>query len=103
MIDRRLQDPFMSEAYGSLSAMIEKTKTGGVATAEDQARFNSDFTEMAKVREGPFKAAYLELANEFLARRAGTYREHKLRLDARAGMLIRAARLQGATIWPDHA
>jgi hypothetical protein len=76
-IDRRVHNAFMPKAYDRLNAMIEKMKAGGAVTAEDNATFSSDFTEMARIPDQPYKEAYQKLATEFLDRQSGSYKEHK--------------------------
>jgi len=77
LIDRKVQDPMMAEAYARLSALLDKMKKGGAPTPEEKAGFLRDFGEMAKVPEQPYKAAYQKLADEYLQREAGIFKEHK--------------------------
>lgn len=73
LIDRRVQDPMMVQAYSRLDVLVRGLQKGVVPTGDEDAAFRRDYTEMAKVPDQPYKEAYLRLAAEYLERRGGTF------------------------------
>ena len=73
--DRWAESNFMPKAYERLEALLSKMKAGGIVTDEQKASALQDFTEMSKVRDQPYRDAYLGKAEEYFARLRGDYKE----------------------------
>ncbi|HJV70041.1 hypothetical protein [Ideonella sp.] len=76
LIDRHVQDPMMVQAYSRLAALVSKLQQRAPVTSEEDAAFRSDYTEMAKVPDQPYKEAYLRLAAEYLERQGGVFTDN---------------------------
>ena len=76
-LDRAVNDTFMVQAYSRLEQLLGKMKAGGAASAQDKAAMLQDMTGMAALPDQPYQRAYQTLADEYLERLAGSYKEHK--------------------------
>jgi hypothetical protein len=70
LIDRQVQEPMMALAYGRLDTLLRRIREGERPTQADDAVFRRDYTEISKLPDQPYKERYLQLAADYLERRA---------------------------------
>jgi hypothetical protein len=73
--DKLVENRFMPQAYGRLQAVIDALKARQPVSADAHAAVLKDMAAMAAVRDQPYKAAYLKLADEYVERNSGAYHE----------------------------
>ncbi len=73
--DKLRENTFMPEAYSRLQYLLGKIKAGEVVTEDEKAGMLKDFGEMSKIRDQPYRTAYLNMADEYFERQGGQYKE----------------------------
>lgn len=73
--DKVAENKFMPAAYQRLEQLIDRLKAGATLSEEEKSTLLKDFSAMSRLRDQPYKTAYLERADEYFARLSGEYKE----------------------------